>query len=51
MSPSIAMSMLAILLCCLAEQCISRLRITGRGLEVKACSAIAATTWVRAGTR
>ena len=44
MSPSVSMSSLATVRCCFAEQCISRLRITGRGLEVKACSAIAATT-------
>jgi len=43
-SPSVLMSSLASFLCCFAEQCISRLRITGRGLLVKACSAIAATT-------
>jgi len=43
-SPRVLMSSLAILFCCFAEQCISMLRITGRGLAVKACSAIAATT-------
>ena len=47
-SPSVSMSVLAIFFCCFAEQCISRLRSTGRGLLVKACSAIAVITSLKA---